>query len=125
MQIGRRIYYEIVTGNVILDTGERQGSVVPTTIEEDLQNYKDLSARNEDTFDYIELPFSAYRQDFMECNGYRVNQETKELEFSYPDPNKPEVEQPYQRPLSEIVSENTDYLLDVDFRLIMVELGLY
>ena len=34
MQIGRRIYYDKTTGNVILDTGEREGHVVPTTVEQ-------------------------------------------------------------------------------------------
>lgn len=123
-QIGRRIYYENITGNVIFDTGERQGTVMPTTVERDIEVFVDLSERNRDTFDYIELEFGVYAQDFAECNGYRVNTETKTLEFSYPDPNEPEVEQSYQLPLSEQVASNMDYLLDVDFRLMMVELGL-
>ena len=105
MQIGRKIYYDTTSGNVILDTGEFQGYVVPTTVEQDIQTYKALSERNRETFDTIELEYGQYAQDFMDCNGYRVNPETKELEFSYPDPNEPEVEQPYQAPLSEKVKE--------------------
>lgn len=95
MQIGRKIYYDTNTGNTIVDTGEKIGSVTATTIEQDIDVYTDLSIRNRDTFDVLELPYGAYSQDFAECNGYRVNVETKTLEFSYPDPNELETEQPY------------------------------
>lgn len=105
MQIGRKIYYEITTGNIIIDTGEKQGLVVATTVEQDVTTFAALSERNRDTFDALELPFGAYAQDFAECNGYRVNLETKTLEFSYPDPNQPDVEQPYQKPLTEQIAE--------------------
>lgn len=124
MKLGRRIYYEKETGNVIKDTGDRQGIVVPTSIEQDIEAFKVLSERNRETFDVIELVYGQYAQDFAEASGYRVNPETKELEFSYPDPNEPEVEQPYQAPLSEVVNSNTEYLVDLDFRLSMSEMGL-
>lgn len=104
MQIGRKIYYDTNTGNIIVDTGEKIGSVTATTIEQDIDVYTDLSIRNRDTFDVLELPYGAYSQDFAECNGYRVNVETGKLEFSYPDPNDPGVEQSYQAPLSEQVA---------------------
>lgn len=84
-QLGRRIYYDKSTGNVLVDTGERAGFVVPTTIEQDIATYKILSKRNRETFDYIELEYSQYAQNFAACNGYRVNPETRKLEFSYPD----------------------------------------
>lgn len=104
MQIGRKIYYEVGTGNIIVNTGERNGGTIPTTIEQDIAIYTVLSKLNRDTFDVLELSYGAYSQDFAECNGYRVNPETKTLEFSYPDPNEPNVEQPYQAPLSEKVA---------------------
>jgi hypothetical protein len=104
-EIGRKIFHELTTGNVIIDTGERQGSVVATTIEQDISTFTALSERNRDTFDVLELPFGAYAQDFAESNGYRVNVETKELEFSYPDPNEPETPPVFQKALSEQVIE--------------------
>lgn len=104
MEIGRRIYFCKLTGNVLVTTGEYKGVVVPTTIEQDIQMYKELSERNPESFDVIELEFGQYAQDFAECNGYRVNPETKEIEFSYPDPDDPEPQEPvYQKPLSEEV----------------------
>lgn len=101
-QIGRRIYYDFSTGNVIVDTGERQGSVRPTTVDQDILAYSVLSERNRDSFDVLEFPFGAYAQDFAVSNDYRVNPETKQIEFSYPDPNGEEPEEPvYQKSLSE------------------------
>lgn len=105
MQIGRRIYFESATGNIIVDTGEREGSVMPSTIEQDISAYKALSERNRDTFDILEIPYGSYRQDFAESNRYRVNPETKELEFSYSDPNQPDEPQPYQKSLTEQIQE--------------------
>ena len=102
MQIGRRIYYDKITGNVIVDTLDRRGSVKPTTVEQDIAVYTTLSERNRESFDYIELQFGQYAQDFAECNGYRINVNTKQIEFSYPDPNETEpIEPVYRAPLSE------------------------
>jgi len=120
----RRIFYDLLTGERIHEIG-RVGDFILPTIEQDIATYTELSERNRETFEVLELPFSEYAKDFANATRYRVNLETKKLEFQFPDPNKPEVEQPYQRPLSEIVNEQMDYLLDVDFRLSMVELGLY
>lgn len=100
----RRIFYDKTTGESIVQDGYSEGMVIPT-IEQVIATYSALSERNRDTFDVLELPFGAYSQDFAECNGYRVNVETKTLEFSYPDPNEPNIEQPYQAPLSEKVKQ--------------------
>lgn len=106
MRIGRRIYYDKFTGNVLVNTGERQGDVRETTIEEDFQSYKALSEHNPETVGVIQLEYGQFRQDFMECNGYRVNPETQEIEFSYPDPSQPEPQDlVYQKPLSEEVED--------------------
>ena len=106
MKIGRKIYYCKVTGDVIVDTGERAGNVRETTTEEDFQAYKALSERNPETVGMIQLEYGQYSQDFMECNGYRVNPETQQIEFSYPDPNDLEPQEPiYQKPLSEEIAD--------------------
>lgn len=131
MKIGRKIFYDKNTGEVIVNTGERQGSVIPTTIEQDITVYKSLSERNRNTFDYVQLEYGQYAQDFMECNGYHVDVSTKEILFSYPNPNETENEPVYQKPLSEeiiaIKKENTataEYALELDFRLSNIELGI-
>jgi hypothetical protein len=115
MQIGRRIYYEKSTGNVILDTEERSGNVRETTVDEDFENYVVLAQRVRETVGYIELEYGQYAEDFAACNGYRVNPETLEIEFSYPDPNDPEPTPVYRRPLTEetaqLQKENIDLML--------------
>ncbi len=92
MQIGRRIYYEKITGNVIVDTGERTGSVVETTIEQDFVSFASLSERIPSTVGCLQLDHGQYAQDFVECNGYRVDVsgETPSLLFSYPNSERSE-----------------------------------
>ncbi|XID92492.1 hypothetical protein ACF3MZ_29190 [Paenibacillaceae bacterium WGS1546] len=107
MQIGRRIYYEIATGNIIQNTGERSGNVVETTIEQDFATYSALAGRVPSTVGCMQLEYGEYAQDFAECNGYRVDVsgETPSLLFSYPDPEAPEEPPVYRKPLSEEVAE--------------------
>lgn len=111
--IGRRIFYEIETGNVILDTGEKTGYVVPTTVEQDVDSFKALSERNRETFDYIELEYGQYSSDFLECNGYRVNIETKEIEFSYLDDNETSDTPVFQKSLSERLKEQEQAIAEL------------
>ncbi|WAH35058.1 hypothetical protein [Alicyclobacillus dauci] len=63
-QIGRKIYYELSTGNVILDTGERQGSVVETTEEQDFQMYAALQKYQQNAVGVLQLSFGDYAQNF-------------------------------------------------------------
>jgi hypothetical protein len=100
----RRIFYDKVTGEMIGGI-TRNGSFIDKTVDQDIATFTALSERNRDTFDVIELPFGAYQQDFAECNGYRVNVETKTLEFSYPDPNAPEAPPVFVEPLTEQVKK--------------------
>jgi hypothetical protein len=105
-RIGRKIYYDKATGNVIVDTGEKTGAVIETTVDQDFETYQALKERVRDTVGVIQLEFGAYAQDFAQCNGYRVNPETLELEFSYPDPNATDPQEPvYQKPLTEQIEE--------------------
>lgn len=103
MKIGRRIFFDKSNGDNIIDTGERRGFVSPTSIEQDISTFTALSERNRETFDYIELEYGQYAQDFAECNGYRINVDDKTIEFSYPDDNEEPIEPVYQAPLSEQV----------------------
>jgi len=100
----RRIFYDLTTGDKIHEIG-RQGNFILPSIDQDIATFTTLSERNRETFDVIELPYGFYNADFSTCSGYRVNPATKELEFSYPDPNEPEVEQPHRAPLSVEVEE--------------------
>lgn len=90
--LGKRIYYLKVDGRVILDTGEAEGWVLPTTTEDDWRIYSELNKYNKNEVDYIELKWGEFKTEFAECTSYRVNPNTKELEFDYtPVPDPPEV----------------------------------
>jgi hypothetical protein len=80
-RIGRKIYYDKATGNVILDTGEKMGAVVETTVDQDFETYQALKERVRDTVDVIQLEYGQYAEDFAQCNGYRV----KQVNQSYAD----------------------------------------
>jgi hypothetical protein len=64
MQIGRKIYYELLTGNVIIDTGERQGDVVETTQDQDFQLYTTLQPYNQSSIGVLQLAFEQDAQNF-------------------------------------------------------------
>lgn len=90
--IGKRIYYLKVDGRVILDTGEAEGWVNPTTTEDDWRIYSELQKYNKTEVDFIELQFGEFKTEFAECTSYKVNVDTKQLEFDYtPVPEPPEV----------------------------------
>ena len=86
MNIGRRLYYELSTGNVIVNTCDKSGSVRTMTVEEEIAAYKALSERNRNTFGYIDLAYGQFAQKFATAASYRVNPQSKTLEFTYPDP---------------------------------------
>lgn len=105
MSVGRTIFYDLENGEVIVDTREKAGSASYRSPEYYISRYTELSERNRDTFEVIELEYGQYAQDFAEANGYRVNPETKKLEFSYPDPNEPEKPPVFQEALSKQVDK--------------------
>lgn len=82
----------------------RGGLVSKKTIQDDIKVYKSLSERNRESFDYIELEYGQYAEDFAIRSGYKVNVKTKKMEFTYPESNQ-EPEQPNRKPLSEEVDE--------------------
>ncbi len=126
--IGRRIYFDIETGNIILDKGEMMGSVVKTTIDQDFNTFTVLQERVRETVGVKELEYGQYAQDFTECNGYRVNPQTLALEFSYPTEGEQPQQPVYQKPLSEQIvaleDSTINYMIDLDYRVSMIELGL-
>ncbi|WP_051236299.1 hypothetical protein [Paenibacillus pinihumi] len=81
MEIGRKLYYDRSSGDVIVDTGQRAGSVVPTTVEQDYAAYRALAVRLPDTVGLLQLGYGDYGQDFAECIGYRVDPDTEQVLF--------------------------------------------
>lgn len=83
--IGRKIYYEKDTGDVILVTLEKyHENAVNTTKEQDFQMYDVLAARNPDTIGVIQLEYGQYQAEFQSARSVKVDPETKEILFEYP-----------------------------------------
>ncbi|WP_058303456.1 hypothetical protein [Gorillibacterium timonense] len=114
MQIGRRIYYDKTTGNIIQDTSERSGDVIETSIEQDFTTYASLVERVPETVGLIQMEYGQYMQDFIEGKLDRIDLETLELLFSYPDPDQPGELYPLQKPLTTKVAELEQKLQESD-----------
>lgn len=113
MGTGHRVFYDLQTGEVLFITPELSHGTGPT-VEEDINKYDFLKNRDRSSFDFIELEYGQYAQDFAECNGVRISLETRTLEFSYPDPNEPNPREPvYRKPLSEQVEQLEQQLITV------------
>ncbi len=100
--IGKRIYYLKTTGDVACVIGEQEGWVVenphelqdpPLTKKEyDFKIYTELQKYNPEEVDFIEIKWGEFKTEFSECTSYKVNIDTKEIEFDYtPIPDSPEV----------------------------------
>lgn len=76
MEIGRKIYYNSTTGEILADTGERQGNVIETTLAQDLVNYPQLQGV---TIDFIQLAYGERAEEFANMTSYSVNPTTKQL----------------------------------------------
>jgi hypothetical protein len=101
----RKIYYDKTTGNVIYACSFNE-EYIDTTFDHDYETIKELHARTKESIGLIRLENGEYEEDFRQCNGYRVNPETLELEFSYPDPNATEPQESvFVKPLTEQIEE--------------------
>lgn len=96
--IGKRIYYLKVDGRVVLDTGEAEGWVNPTTTEDDWRIYSELQKYNKSEVDFIDLEFGEYKTEFAEMTSYKIDIATRKPIFDYtpvppiPDaPRKPTI----------------------------------
>lgn len=109
-EVGRKIFYDNVNGNIILDKGEMQDGVIEETIDEIISKFTALSERNRDTFDVLELPYGAYESDFLEGRLIGVNLETKEPLFEYhnsDNPSEPIIpDKPFSVQIAELKTEN-------------------
>lgn len=86
----RRIFYDIETGDKLVDTGLKISTAPQTTVDYDISVYKVLSERNRETFDVLELEPEEYASDFADGVLVNIDPETKELRFEYPNPEDPE-----------------------------------
>ena len=82
-QIGTKIYYCLLTGNVIQVIGDMQGYVKETTFDEDIEIYIELKERDIESIGLLQFEYGEYPKLSQNASGVMVDLETKELIFSY------------------------------------------
>ena len=83
IQIGTKIYYCLLTGNVIKIIGDMQGYVKETTFDEDIEIYSELKERDIRNIGLLQFEYGEYPKLYKGSTGVMVDLETKELIFSY------------------------------------------
>ena len=109
-QIGTKIYYCLVTGNVIKIIGDMQGYVKETTFDEDIEIYTELKEREKSSIGLLQFEYGEYPKLSKDSTGVMVNLETKELIFSYEElpqePSEPTWEEQMETKISILEAEN-------------------
>lgn len=105
IQVGRMIFYDKGTGQVLVTTPSQEGSYVYENPEDLISLYPELKERDRSSFEVIQLEYGQYERDFEQAINWQVNLETITLEFVYRDPNNPEEPQPFRKPLTEEIEE--------------------
>ena len=82
-QIGTKIYYCLLTGNVIKVIGDMMGYVRETTFDEDIEIYTELKERDIESIGLLQFEYGEYPKLSQNASGVMVDLETKELIFSY------------------------------------------
>ena len=109
-KIGTKIYYCLLTGNVIKIIGDMQGYVKETTFDEDYEIYTELKERDKSSIGLLIFEYGEYPKLSQNSTGVMVNLETKELIFSYEElptpPQEPTEIEIIQEKISILEAEN-------------------
>ena len=90
-QIGTKIYYCLLTGNVIKIIGDMQGYVKETSFDEDIEIYTELKERDKDSIGLLQFNYGKYPKLSKNSTGVMVDLESKELIFTYEElPQEPQ-----------------------------------
>ena len=112
-QIGTKVYYCNLTGNVLQIIGDSQGYVIETTFDEDYEIYAKLKERDKNSIGLLKFEYGEYPKLSQGSTGVMVNLETKELIFSYE-----ELPTPPQEPTEiEIIQEKISILTEENEKL--------
>lgn len=118
-QIGTKIYYCLVTGNVIKIIGDMQGYVKATSFDEDYEIYTELKERDKDSIGLLQFEYGEYPKLSKGSTGVMVNLETKELIFSYE-----ELPTPPQEPTEIEVIQDKISILEAENETLKQELSI-
>ena len=113
-QIGTKIYYCLLKGNVIKIIGDMQGCVTETTFDEDIEIYTELKERDKNSIGLLTFEYGEYPKLSQGATGVMVDLETKELIFSYEElpqePIEPTEIEIIQEKISILEAENSALL---------------
>ena len=116
-QIGTKLYYCLLTGNVIKIIGDCQGYVRETTFDEDYEIYSELNEREKSSIGLLTFEYGEYPKLSKGSTGVMVNLETKELIFSYEElptpPQEPTEIEIIQEKISILEAENETLKLEL------------
>ncbi|MUG68631.1 hypothetical protein GNP94_21915 [Paenibacillus campinasensis] len=105
-QVGRMIFYDKATGQVLITTPSQWAPSVYEDPEDLIPLYPVLRDRDRDSFDVIKLEYGQLDREFERSVSWRVNTATKQIEFLYPDDlNEPEAPPVYRKPLTQEVDD--------------------
>ena len=118
-QLGAKIYYCLLTGNVIKIIGDMQGYVKETTFDEDIEIYTELKERDRDNIGLLQFKYGEYPKLSQGATGVMVNLETKELIFSYE-----ELPTPPQEPAEIELMQEKISILEAENKILKQELSI-
>ncbi|WP_139992620.1 hypothetical protein [Paenibacillus paridis] len=114
MEIGRKIYYDNSSGNVILITSEMTGNVIETLPEQDRAIFNVLSERIKDSYSYVQLNYGEYSYEFS--NGYpvHISIETGEISWSSFDVKTDNQRKTIEEEINELKENNIRIMLAIN-----------
>ncbi|GIP20420.1 hypothetical protein [Paenibacillus sp. J22TS3] len=112
-RLGRRFFWDKVTGNIIAQRNEMEGALVESTKEQDFALYAELAGYSPEAVEMTTFEYGQYAEDFSRSTSWRFDPSTKKIQFYYPDDSNPgEVLEP-QQPLTEQVTELRQAIADL------------
>ena len=113
-QIGTKVYYCNLTGNVLQIIGDSQGYVIETTFDEDYEIYTKLKERDKNSIGLLKFEYGEYSKLSKDSTRVMVNLETKELIFSYEKlPQEPQEPTEIKKIKIEQEQQNKDILINM------------
>ena len=83
--IGRKLYYDKLTGNEILIVPQQNSNqAIPSSTDQDFIMFDVLQARNPSQVGLIQFEYGEMQGDFEQCNSVRVDLETLKPIFEFP-----------------------------------------
>lgn len=117
-----KIYYDNVTGEILYQSS--YGYEVEPNFDHDYKHLLALSSRTKESIALLVLRDGEYAQSFQEGTLIKVDPETQELTFAYPNPENPDEPLVPSKPFEDQLADSYNYLLDLDLRMTLIELQL-